>query len=53
MTPEKAAAKIVRDLLSDLTPKRQKAVRKAIEEYASEWGDISGACAYESAGQAW
>ncbi len=42
MTPEKAAAKIVRELLADLPPKRQKAVRKVIEEYAVEWGDLMG-----------
>lgn len=49
LIPEEAAKKIVADLLSDLSTDRQDAVRKAIERWGTEWADLIGSVAHESA----
>lgn len=38
LSPDKAAARIVDALLSDLPAERRAAVQEAIAEYAQEWG---------------
>jgi hypothetical protein len=48
LTPEKASALIVSELLGDLPDSRREAVRRAIEEWSGCWGDLVGATAYES-----
>lgn len=48
LTPEKAADLIVARFLSDLPPERQKAVRDAIEEWASARETAVSATVYES-----
>lgn len=48
MTPEAAAMLIVDLLLADLPTDRKAAVREAIEEWGSEWGDACAGVAFES-----
>lgn len=48
LTPEEAARKIVADLLPDLPPERQSAVREAIESAMQDWGNLVGSVESES-----
>lgn len=48
LTPDEAAKKIVAELLSDLPPERQEAVRLAIDDAISTWGNLTSSTATES-----
>ena len=43
LPPEEAAAKIVADLLPDLSPGKALEVASAIEDWGREWGDLVAA----------
>lgn len=47
LTPDVAAAKIVADLLSDLSEERRRLVGEAIEAAIREWGELVGATSLE------